>query len=64
MSNPPSSLEALLEEGRRFPPSQEFHKNANQNDPRVYDRANKDIESFWAEQAERLDWIRKWDHVL
>ena len=28
-----------------------------------YDKSVKDPDGFWAEQAERLDWIKKWDTV-
>ena len=28
-----------------------------------YDRSIKNPEGFWAEQAERLDWYKKWDKV-
>ena len=30
---------------------------------KLYDRSIKDPEDFWAEQAERLDWFKKWDNV-
>lgn len=30
----------------------------------VFDRSLDDPESFWAEQAGRLDWFRRWDRVL
>jgi len=59
-----ASLEALLEENRRFPPPSGFQKHANQRDPGIYERASGDVEGFWAEQAESLDWIKKWDRVL
>ena len=59
-----ASLEALLEENRRFPPPSGFQKHANQRDPGIYERASGDVEAFWAEQAESLDWIKKWDRVL
>ncbi len=29
----------------------------------LYDRSIKNPEDFWAEQAERLDWTKKWDKV-
>src|SRR3989441_1087877 len=68
MSEPPAkssgSLEALLDESRRFPPPERFQKHANQNDLGIYERAGSDVEAFWAEQAEGLDWIKKWDRVL
>jgi acetyl-CoA synthetase len=58
------SLDALLDERRTFPPSNDFHKHANWNDPEVYDRAAKDPEGFWAEQAKNLDWFAPWQRVL
>ena len=58
------NIEALLQEDRRFPPPEEFAKQANINDPGVYDEANRDFEAFWAKFAEELDWFKKWDKVL
>src|SRR5436190_22606428 len=57
-------LEALLKENRAFPPSDDFRRQANVSDPAIYDRARKDLEAFWAEEAERLDWFKRWDKVL
>ncbi len=57
-------LEALLDERRVYPPSEEFRRQANWHDASVYERARRDSENFWAEEAERLDWIRRWDKVL
>jgi acetyl-CoA synthetase len=59
-----SEIDALLKEDRRFPPSVEWQKTANMNDPAVYDRAAADPEAFWAAHARDLDWIRPWDEVL
>ncbi len=58
------SLSALLDERRTFPPSEEFKKNANWKDPSIYERAAKDPEGFWAEQAKNLDWFAPWNRVL
>jgi len=58
------SLSALLDERRTFPPSEEFKKRASWNDPAIYDRAAKDPEGFWAEEAKRLDWFAPWQRVL
>ena len=30
---------------------------------KIYDKSVKDPEGFWAKQAERLDWMKKWDTV-
>ena len=57
------NLDALLEENRKFPPSEEFRKQANANDPEIYERARRDPETFWAQQAERLDWFTKWTKI-
>ncbi|WP_343996434.1 acetate--CoA ligase [Nocardioides dubius] len=52
-----------MHEDRRFPPPAELAASANVT-AEAYDRATQDREAFWAEQAERLDWGRKWDRVL
>jgi acetyl-CoA synthetase len=58
------NVSALLDERRTFPPLQEFKERANWNDPEIYDRAEKDPEGFWAEQAETLHWFTPWQRVL
>ena len=40
------NLDALLEENRKFPPSEEFRKQANANDPEIYENARRDPEGF------------------
>src|SRR5439155_24951510 len=57
-------LSALLKEHRVFPPSDDFRRQANVSDPAIYERARKDLEAFWAEEAERLDWFKRWDKLL
>ena len=57
-------IDALLQESREFPPSEEFRRNANVNDPEIWAKAAKDREKFWAGWAEQLDWHTKWDKVL
>jgi acetyl-CoA synthetase len=58
------SIGALLQEDRRYPPTEEFKAQANWNDPGVYERADSDLEGFWAEQARLIDWYTPWDRVL
>ena len=55
---------ALLQEDRRYPPSEEFRAQANWADPAIYERGEKDPEGFWAEQAKLIDWFKPWDRVL
>jgi acetyl-CoA synthetase len=57
------NLDALLEENRQFPPSEEFRKQANANEPEIYESARRDPDAFWAKQSERLDWFTKWNKV-
>ncbi len=59
-----AALSALLEENRKFKPSADFTKQANVQDPAVFERAAKDPEAFWSSFAEELQWDRKWDKVL
>jgi acetyl-CoA synthetase len=60
----PQEISALLTEDRVFPPTDEFRRQANVRDERVYDEAERDPEAFWATFARELDWIRPWDRVL
>ncbi len=57
-------IDALLQESREFPPSEEFRRNANVNDPAIWAKAAKDREKFWEGWAEQLDWHTRWDKVL
>jgi acetyl-CoA synthetase len=57
-------LAALLKETRVFKPSDEFCRRANAADPAIYERAKRDLEAFWAEEAKRLNWFRPWKKVL
>jgi acetyl-CoA synthetase len=58
------TLEALLEEGRTFPPPAEFAAQALVSDGRLHEAATGDPEAFWAAQAaELLDWVEPWHTV-
>ena len=59
-----TTIEALYTEDRKFPPPAEFQKRAAVPDASIYDKADKDLEGFWAEQAESIDWFKKWDRVM
>jgi acetyl-CoA synthetase len=60
-----ATIEALLAEGRTFPPSPEFRKTARMVDAEVYDEAERDFEGFWARQAaDLLDWTDEWHTIL
>ncbi len=61
---PKETIEVLLEEGKTFPPPEDFRKKAWVKDESIYKKAEADFEGFWASFAEELDWFRKWDRVL
>ena len=63
MSDQNETLSNLVHEERRFAPPAEIVEHANLTEE-AYERAAADPEAFWAEQAERLDWDKKWDRVL
>jgi acetyl-CoA synthetase len=56
------NIEALFKEDRKFPPPSAFKAQAN-CDESIYEEA-KDTDAFWAKQAERIKWRKKWDQVL
>src|SRR3989338_4082309 len=57
-------LAALLAEKRVFQPAAAFRRQANCADPKIYQRAARAPEKFWAEQARQLEWIKPWKKVL
>ncbi|HJZ62470.1 MAG TPA: acetate--CoA ligase [Miltoncostaeaceae bacterium] len=64
MSDPGPTIATLEQEGRRFPPPDDFAARARVSDTEVYDRAAADLEGFWREEAETLEWIKPFDTVL
>ena len=55
------TIDALFSEDRKFPPPPEFAAQAN-CDESIYEEA-KNRDAFWAKQAERVAWRKKWDQV-
>jgi acetyl-CoA synthetase len=64
MSDRQQDISALLSERRVFEPPADFAARAHVRDPGIYDDAARDVEAFWAEQAERLAWFSRWDTVM
>ena len=64
MSDADQNIAALLSEERVFEPSEEFRSRAVVQDRSVYESAEADHEAFWAEQADRLGWVKRWDTVM
>src|SRR5215211_4925822 len=49
---------------RTYEPPEDFARQANVNDPSIYEEAERDFEGFWAERARELHWFEEWDEVL
>jgi acetyl-CoA synthetase len=64
MAEVEQTIAALLTEKREFEPPKEFSARAHVSDRSIYEKADADFEGFWAEQADRLTWSKKWDTVL
>jgi len=54
MQNPSSTISALLQEHRRFPPSESIASRANARAD-LYERGREPV-GFWAEMARGIDW--------
>lgn len=52
------TIEALYREERTFLPPPDFAARANARDRAIYERAERDLEGFWAEEAKRLEWSK------
>ncbi|MDQ3996429.1 MAG: acetate--CoA ligase [Gemmatimonadota bacterium] len=59
-----ADIDVLLQEHRRFPPTEAFRREAHVASPEVYERAAADPEAFWAGCAEALEWTKPWTRVL
>jgi acetyl-CoA synthetase len=57
------TLENLSSETRQFPPPEALAADANVK-ASAFDEAQTDRLAFWAAQAEKLTWTKKWDQVL
>jgi acetyl-CoA synthetase len=64
MADVQQNISALLSENRVFEPPGSFLERAVVRDPSVYERAEADFEGFWAEQADRLAWFKRWETVM
>ncbi|WP_276942216.1 acetate--CoA ligase [Ferrimicrobium acidiphilum] len=63
MADDGATIEALFSEGRKFDPPAQLRETAAINSPQIY-REGEDYETYWATQAERVLWRRRWDRVL
>jgi acetyl-CoA synthetase len=64
MSDIHNTIDDLMLENRKFPPSPEFKRQALVTDTGLYDDADEDYEGFWARQAgDLLTWDTEWDTI-
>ena len=64
MSDSSTAIDALQWENRRFPPSEEFKRQALVAGTFMYDDAAQDDQGFWARQAADLvDWSTEWHTI-
>ena len=59
-----ATIDSLLKEKERYPPSAAFRKKAVVKDDAFRLDAAKDPEAFWARMAKELAWIAPWSKVL
>jgi acetyl-CoA synthetase len=57
-------IEALLKEGRKFPPPKAFTKAARVKSPKIYQDARRNPLRFWEQQAKELRWLKPWRKTL
>ncbi|MEY2446510.1 MAG: acetyl-CoA synthetase [Ilumatobacteraceae bacterium] len=64
MSDNHNTIDDLMLENRKFPPSPEFKRQALVTDTGLYDDADEDYQGFWARQAaDLLTWTTDWDTI-
>src|SRR3989441_12424318 len=57
-------IEALLKEGRKFPPPKAFTKQAVVKSAAIYREAKTNPLRFWEKQAKQLRWMKPWTKTL
>jgi acetyl-CoA synthetase len=57
-------IEALLKEGRKFPPPKAFTKAARLKSAAIYREAKANPLRFWEKQARELRWMKPWRKTL
>src|SRR5216110_2459167 len=53
-------IQALLKEGRKFPPPKEFTRAARVKSPAIYKEPKANPLRFWEKQAKELRWMKPW----
>src|SRR2546430_16928952 len=65
---PSTNIDSILQEQRKFAPSEEFRRTAHIKSAEEYERIYRESveqpEKFWARIASELHWFKPWDKVL
>ncbi|MEE9211872.1 MAG: AMP-binding protein, partial [Phycisphaeraceae bacterium] len=68
MTQAPGTVQSVLQETRKFPPSSSFSSGAHiqsfEQYEQMYAESIKNPDKFWGEAAGELHWFKKWDRVL
>ncbi|MGD1047814.1 MAG: acetate--CoA ligase [Candidatus Krumholzibacteriaceae bacterium] len=68
MAEEKKTITSMLDERRVFNPpkgfSEKAHVKSMEEYKKLYGKSDKDLEGFWAEQANIIHWFKKWDKVL
>ena len=59
-----TDIDVLLQENRKFAPSDAFREAASLSNAAIYESAARDPERYWASRADELQWMKRWDRVL
>src|SRR5580765_7735054 len=64
MAEQTAGIDALAAENRKFPPSEEFKRDALVVGTFMYDEADEDYQQFWARQAaDLISWEQEWTTI-
>ena len=65
---PSTNIDSILQEQRKFEPSEEFRRTAHIKSAEEYERIYRESveqpEKFWGRIASELHWFKEWDKVL
>jgi acetyl-CoA synthetase len=68
MAEQKKTITSMLDERRVFNPPKGFvekaHIKSMDEYKKIYGKSEKDLEGFWAEQANIIHWYKKWDKVF
>ena len=68
MAEEKKTITSMMEETRKFSLPEGIQRKGPYQEPggiqKLYKKSIEDPDGFWGEQAENLEWFKKWDKVL